>query len=167
MKMSVIYYSATANTSRMGGIIAEGMNSVSGVEARPFSIDTTDEAFVKESKCIVMGCPTYAADMPAAFHTWLEQSAGKLALPGKLGGAFATAQYIHGGDEFVIRSILDHMMVMGMLTYSAGGSKGKPVIHLGPVAIATAGNTEELKPFDETFRIYGQRMAEKAIELFH
>ncbi|MCD7867473.1 MAG: flavodoxin domain-containing protein [Clostridiales bacterium] len=166
MKMSVIYYSATTNTSRMAGIIADGMNSVSGVEARAFSIDATDDDFIRESKCIVMGCPTYAADIPAAFHTWLERSADKLALPGKLGGAFATAQYIHGGDEFVIRTILDHMMVMGMLTYSAGGSKGKPVIHLGPVAIATAGDTEALRPFDETFRIYGQRMAEKAVELF-
>ncbi|MCD8083026.1 MAG: flavodoxin domain-containing protein [Clostridiales bacterium] len=166
MKMSVIYYSATANTSRMAGVIAEGMNSVSGVEARAFAIDAVDEEFVRESKCVVMGCPTYAADTPAAFHVWLEQSAGKLALPGKLGGAFSTAQYIHGGDELVIRTILDHMMVMGMLIYSGGGSKGRPVIHLGPVAIASAGDAEALLPFDETFRIYGQRMADKAMELF-
>ncbi|MCC8061405.1 MAG: flavodoxin domain-containing protein [Clostridiales bacterium] len=166
MKMSVIYYSATGNTGRMAEVIADGMNLVSGAEARAFSIDAVDEDFVRESKCIVMGCPTYAADTPAAFHTWLEQRAGKLALPGKLGGAFSTAQYIHGGDEFVIRAILDHMMVMGMLTYSGGGSKGKPVIHLGPVAIATAGNTEALKPFEETFQLYGQRMADKAVELF-
>ena len=165
MKMSVIYHSVSNNTKRMADIIAEGMNSVEGVEAKTFSIDAVDEEFVKESKCVVMGCPTYAADTSAAFHAFLE-GCGKLGLAGKLGGAFATAQYTHGGAELTIRTILDHMMVMGMLTYSAGGSKGKPVIHLGPTAIATAGNVEALEPFDETFRLYGQRMADKAVEIF-
>ena len=43
-----------------------------------------------------------------------------------------------------------------MLTYSGGGSFGKPVIHLGPVALH--GHLEESK---ELFRLYGQRMATK------
>lgn len=166
MKMSVIYHSISHNTKRMAEIIAGGMNTVPGAEARAFSIDAVDEAFVRESRCVVMGCPTYVADMTAAFHTWMEREAGKLALAGKLGGAFATAQYTHGGAELTVRGILDHMMVMGMLTYSADGSKGKPVIHLGPTAIAAAGDAEALQAFDGTFRIYGQRMAEKAVELF-
>ena len=44
--------------------------------------------------------------------------------------------------------------------------KGRPVIHLGPVAIATAGNDEMLEPYKETFTIYGQRMAEQAVATF-
>lgn len=166
MKLSVIYHSASGNTARMAQVIAEGMKSVPGVEAKAFSIDEVDLDFAKESRGIVVGCPTYVADTTAAMHQWLEQSFGKLAPAGKLGGAFATAQYIHGGGDLAVRSILDHMMTMGMLTYSGGGSQGKPVIHLGPVAIATAGDFEELMGFDDVFRIYGQRMAEKAVELF-
>ena len=48
-----------------------------------------------------------------------------------------------------------------MLTYSGGGSFGKPVIHLGPVALH--GHLEESK---ELFRLYGQRMATKTVSLF-
>lgn len=166
MKLSVIYHSASGNTARMAQVIAEGMKSVSGVEAKTFSIDEVDLDFVKESRGIVVGCPTYMASTSATMHQWLEQNFGKLAPAGKLGGAFATAQYIHGGGDLAVRSLLDYMMTMGMLTYSGGGSKGSPVIHLGPVAIATAGDFEELMGFDDVFRVYGQRMAEKAVELF-
>lgn len=166
MKLSVIYYSASGNTARMAEIITEGMKLVPGVEAKAFSYDAVDSDYVKESKAVVIGCPTYMADMPADFHVWIEKGMGKLGMAGKLGGAFSTAQYVHGGDELAVRTMLDHMMVLGMLTYSGGGSKGAPVIHIGPTAIATAGNTEALMPFDDTFRIYGQRMAEKAAELF-
>lgn len=66
----------------------------------------------------------------------------------------------------VIQTIMAHMLVSGMMVYSSGGSKGRPVIHLGPVAIATANNDEMLEPYKETFTIYGQRMAEQAKEIF-
>ena len=166
MKLSVIYHSVSGNTARMAQVIAEGMKSVPGVEAQAFSIDAVDQDFAKESRCLVLGCPTYVADTSAQTHLWMEQELGKLAPAGKLGGAFATAQYIHGVGELAIRSLLDHMLTMGMLTYSGGGSLGRPVIHLGPVAIAQAGDTEALMEFDNTFRLYGQRMARKAMELF-
>ena len=166
MNLSVIYHSVSGNTAHMAEVIVEGMKLVPGVEAKAFSHDNVDAEFVKDSRAIVVGCPTYMADMPADMHVWLEKELGRLAPAGKLGGAFATAQYVHGGAELTIRSILDHMMVAGMLTYSGGGAKGKPVIHIGPTAIAAAGDTKALEPFEETFRIYGQRMAKKAAELF-
>lgn len=166
MKISVLYHSVSGNTKHMAEVIVDSMNTVAGVEAKAFSIDAVDEAFVKESRCVVMGCPTYIAGPSAAFYTYMEKEMGKLNLAGKLGGAFSTAQYAHGGGELVIRTILDHMMTMGMLTYSVGGSKGKPVIHMGPEAIATAGNTEMLAQYEDIFRFYGQHMAEKAAELF-
>ena len=86
---------------------------------------------------------------------------GWTAPAGKVGGAFATADYLHGGGDLGIQTILNHMMVLGMLTYSGGGSFGKPVIHLGPVALH--GHLEESK---ELFRLYGQRMATKTVSLF-
>ena len=84
-------------------------------------------------------------------------------LGGKLVGAYTTAQYVHGGGELGIREMLDHCMVMGALTYSGGGSCGKPVIHLGPVGID---NTLDINKFSENFVIYGTRMATKAMEIF-
>lgn len=157
MKMSVVYFSASGNTQKMAECIVAGANSVEGVEAKAFPIDAIDEAFGKESKCIILGCPTYAADTPADFHVWLEKGFRALEPAGKLGGAFSTAQFTHGGDELVIQTIMAHMLVSGMMVYASGGAKGRPVIHLGPVAIATAGNDEMLEPYKETFTIYGQR----------
>lgn len=161
MKMSVLYYSKTGNTKQMAEIIAQGMASTEGVEAKAFSIEEIDETWVKESKCIVLGTPVYMASICAAVKNWFETSAMKYGLPGKIGGAFATADYVHGGGELAIQSILDHMLVFGMLAYSGGGSFGKPVIHLGPVALK-----DRLEESKETFLLYGKRMAAKTLEIF-
>ena len=160
MKMSVIYHSRTGNTEKMAELVAQGMNSVAGAEARIFSIDNVDEEWIRDSRCIVVGSPTYHASISGELKMFLE-GFGKFSPAGKLGGAFATANFVHGGAELAMQTILDHMLVYGMLVYSGGGSKGRPVIHLGPQAVA--GKLEET---EENFRIYGARMAEKAMELF-
>ena len=161
MKMTVLYYSKSGNTEKMANMIAEGMNCVEGAEAKAFSIDAVDLDWAKESRCIVLGTPTYMADVAGVTKTYLESGLRQCEPAGKIGGAFATARYIYGGGEIGLQTILTHMMVSGMLTYSGGGALGMPVIHLGPVAIG-----DRLEESEETFRIYGQRMAQKAAELF-
>lgn len=163
MKMAVIYHSVTGNTKNMGEKIVKGMNSVEGAEAKSFSIEDVDYDFVKEAKCVVLGSPIYAAHITGQMMNFMLTEGGKLGLAGKLCGAYATAQYVHGGGELGIREMLDHMMVMGGLIYSGGASCGKPVIHLGPVGID---NTLDINQFAENFEIYGRRMASKAVELF-
>ncbi len=161
MKATILYHSVSGNTKAVAEIIAAGMNSVEGMEAKAFSIDAVDEDFAKESKCIIAGCPIYAASVTAAMQTFLQTEFRKCAPFGKIGGAFATANYVHGGGELGIRSILDAMMVMGMLAYSSGAAYGAPVIHLGPVALGA-----KLDETKENFEIYGKRMAEKTMEIF-
>jgi len=161
MKMSVLYQSRSGNTKQMAEVIVEGMQSIEGIEAKVFSIDSVDEGFVKESRCVIVGTPTYLASLSGAVKSWLDGPSMKLGLAGKIGGAFATCDYLHGGAEIGIQSILSHMMVLGMLVYSGGGSFGKPPIHLGPVAMK-----EKLNESTEVFRLYGQRMAIKTKEIF-
>ena len=166
MKLAVIYDSKTGNTRQAAEWIAEGMNSVSGTEARAFHISGVDADFVKEAKGVVIGCPTYAALMTPDMRTWL-MSAGKLGLAGKLGGAFATEQYTHGGGEIVIQSILTDEITMGMLCFSGGNSYGKPVIHMGPIGVN--GNVEPhngMVHYQGYFTVFGERFARKAAELF-
>lgn len=161
MKATVLYFSRSGKTERMAGVVAKGMAMVEDVEARTFSIADIDAAFVKESDCVILGTPVYFATFAGPVKTWFEESARALGLPGKLGGAFATADYVHGGGEVAIQGILSHMMVMGMPVYSGGGAFGKPVIHLGPVALG-----EGIERYDETFTLFGKRMAEQAAKLF-
>ncbi len=161
MKMAVLYYSKTGNTQKMAEVIAKGMETVQGVEAKTFALDSADVEFVKECRCVVLGSPIYLADMCGAVKTWLESGARTFGLAGKIGGAFATADYVHGGGEIGIQGILSHMLVHGMLTYSGGGACGKPVIHLGPVAL-----TKDIEQYFDAFTAYGQRMAQKTVEVF-
>ncbi|MCQ2391519.1 MAG: flavodoxin family protein [Kiritimatiellae bacterium] len=160
MDIAVIYDTKTDNTAKAAEWIAEGARSVSGADVRTFRIDNVDADWVKGCAAVIVGSPTYMAEMTAAMHLWLEREACRLGLAGKLGGAFATEQYVHGGGERVISSILTFMMVYGMMTYSGGGSKGAPVIHLGPVGMSPA-----MEDYRSLFETYGRRMAEQAAQL--
>ncbi len=167
MKLTVIYDSKTGNTKQAAEWIAEGMNKVLETEAKAFSINDIDEDFVKESSGIVVGSPSYCAMLTPALHSWLLDYAGKLGFAGKLGGAFATEQFTHGGGETVIQSILTIEMVNGMLCYSGGGASGMPVIHLGPVGVND--NVEKhngMNLYKDNFVIFGERFANKAKEIF-
>ncbi len=166
MKLAVFYDSVTGNTKQAAEWIAAGMRETAGVEARVFSIDDVDEAFVAEVKGAVIGCPSYMASMTPNMRAWLMKAA-KLGLAGKLGGAFATEQYTHGGGEMVIQSILTNELCFGMLCYSGGGAWGRPCIHMGPIAVN--GNIEAhnaMEHYRDTFRVFGRRFAQKAAELF-
>ena len=161
IKIAGIYHSVTGTTRRRAEEICKVVNSVDGVEGMAFPIENPDAEYVKESKCVILGTPVYYASMSGTVKMWFEKTRGQFGLPGKLAGAFATADYVHGGGEIAIQSILSHMMVSGMLAYSGGGAYGKPVIHLGPVGVK-----RDIESYAETFRIYGERMAMKTLELF-
>ena len=168
MKLAVVFDSKTGNTKQAAEWIAEGMRRVPDINARAFHISEVDADFVKEAKGVVIGCPTYAALMTPDMRAWLMTSMGKLDMDGKLGGAFATEQYTHGGAEMVIQSILTNEIAMGMLCFSGGRSFGKPVIHMGPVGVND--NVEPhngMEHYKDNFTVFGQRFASKAAELFH
>lgn len=160
MKAAIVFDSRTHTTEKAAAFIAEGMKSIGEIEVRCFNIDDADFEYIQQSQLVVFGSPTYMASVTAKMKSWLESNAGKLKLAGKLGGAYATEQYIHGGAENAIQEMLVFMMVMGMMTYSGGSACGKPVIHLGPV-----GMSQDIESFKELFVTYGQRMGEQLLKL--
>lgn len=141
----------------MAEYLIEGITSVDGAEAKAFPITAVDEEYVKASTALIVGTPTYNGTLTARMKSWLESGPSRLNVAGKLGGAYATAAFIHGGGDLAIQCVLTHLMVDGMMVYSSGQAKGMPVIHLGPVAISP-----DLDTFADLFRIYGKRMAEQA-----
>ncbi len=161
IKVAVLYHSVTGTTKRMAEAIVNGINSIDGVEGKAFSISEINAEYVKESRCVILGTPSYYASMTGEVKMWFEKSAGRLGLAGKIAGAFATADYIHGGGDIAMQSILAHFMVYGCMAYSGGGSDGAPVIHLGPVAIK-----KDADEYISLFTLYGKRMAAKTGELF-
>ncbi len=160
MKISVLYYSKTGRTRAMAEVVAEGARSVPGTEVRLFPVDAIDKEFLEASKAVFFGTPTYLASTCWQWKKWFDEPA-PCSLGGKLGAAFATANFAQGGADIALQTLLTHMMVKGMLVYSGGGACGHPYIHLGAVALQE--NFEASKPL---FRIFGERVAGKARELF-
>ena len=164
MKFAIVYYSKTGHTKEMGEIIAEGIRKQGG-EARLFSItEDMDAEYINACDGVIFGTPTYLASTCWQIKKWLEEDSRSLKLAGKLGGVYATAHYAQGGGDIAIMTIIGHLLVKGMLVYSGGASYGQPFIHLGPVALdAVEGHYEKSKAM---FEVFGERMAQKAKELF-
>ncbi|WP_274953288.1 flavodoxin family protein [Angelakisella massiliensis] len=161
MKISILYYSKTGKTAEMAREIAAGVEQEPGCQAGVFSLEEMDLDFVRESAAVMVGTPTWVASTTWHVKKFFDEDSKDCALAGKLGGAFATANYPQGGADIAIQTILEHMLVKGMVVYSSGASLGQPYIHLGPVALK-----DQFEESRELFRIYGRRMAQKARELF-
>lgn len=163
MKISILYCSETGNTETAANWVASGARSVPNTEVRMFNLavsSSPDKAFIQESDAIIFGTPVYVANMCWQLKKWFDTRLD-YRLGGKLGGAFATENSPCGGGEAAILTIINHMMVKGMLAYASGVEWGRPYIHLGPTLVR--GKLEERK--DMCF-LFGQRMAMKAHELF-
>lgn len=144
----------------MAEVIANGMKSVAGIEVGVFDLEQIDYDFLAESNAVVFGTPTYYANTCWQIKKWFDESRN-IKLGGKIGAVFATADFAQGGADTAILTIINHLMVKGMLVYSGGSAMGLPYIHLGAVALKE--NFEQSKPM---FEIFGQRIADKTVELF-
>ena len=166
MKISVIYFSSTGRTAGMAEEIKKGIAAAdASIEVGLFAIpDVTKEneeavAFINDSAAVIVGTPDYYAAEANQVKNWLDACPVNLA--GKLCGAYATANFLQGGADVAIQSVLTQILVKGALVYSSGVSCGLPFIHLGPICLK--GQEEEAA---ELFQTYGNRFAAKAAELF-
>ena len=130
-KVIISYFSKTGNTKKMAEYIKEGLDSLGDVEvylkkARDTTIDD-----LRSSDGIIIGSPTYFGVMSTEVKELLDKSIkcyGKLI--GKVGGAFSSSGMIGGGNETTIMSILQGLLIHGMIVQ--GVVKGN---HYGPVSI--------------------------------
>ncbi|MBN1936300.1 MAG: flavodoxin family protein [Anaerolineae bacterium] len=159
MKIAVVYHSESGNTAQVAQIVAEGARIDSSVEVRVMSIAESDQSFVKEAQAVIIGTPTYAGTFSWQMKQWLDTGCVRLA--DKLGAVFATENYVGGGADFAELALIGHLLVKGMIVYSAGASRGQPFTHYGAVTIRVGNEAQQ-----ERARIFGRRVAEKAVELF-
>jgi len=147
-KVLVLYYSSYGHIEAMAGAVAEGAESVDGVEvtikrvpelvpeeaARKAGIRLDQAppiaalAELAEYDAIIFGTPTRFGNMAAQMRNFLDQTGGLWmngALIGKVGSVFASTGTQHGGQETTITSfhttLLHHGMVIVGLPYSAAG----------------------------------------------
>lgn len=166
MKISVVYFTSSGRTGAMAEEIKKGILAADEtIEVGLFSIgELTKEnaenvAFVNESAAVIVGTPDYYAAEANQVKTWLDTCPCNLA--NKLCGAYATANFLQGGADIAIQSLLTQILVKGAVVYSSGTAQGLPFIHLGPICLK--GQEEEAAAL---FQTYGTRFANKAKELF-
>jgi len=131
-KILVTYFSQTGNTKAMAEYIAQGaMAAGADVTLRDISQIEVDHLLQYDG--IVIGSPTYYGVMAAPIKELIDRSVkfhGELT--GKVGGAFASAANIGGGNETTILSILQAMLIHGMVIQGAASGD-----HYGPVSISS------------------------------
>lgn len=160
MKISILYDSKSGHTKRIGETIKLGAERVSEIEVKCMNINNIDINFFNESKAVIFGTPTYLANTTSDIKNWLDNS-HNINLEGKIGAMYATADYIWGGADTAILTLMNHLIVKGMLLYSGGSAHGKPFIHLGYVSVNGVNDEDK-----ETPMIFGERIAKKVKELF-
>jgi NAD(P)H dehydrogenase (quinone) len=155
-KILVIYYSQSGNTKTMADYVADGAKSAGGVVTMK-DVEHVQAGELPGYDGIIMGSPTYYGAPSAQIKELIDQSVqfhGQL--QGKIGGAFASAANIGGGNETTILNILQAMLIHGMIV--EGNSMGD---HYGPVSIDAPDGRVKTQ-----CQSLGRRVAELSIKLF-
>jgi NAD(P)H dehydrogenase (quinone) len=126
----LIYYSRSGNTKQMAEMIAKAMTE-NGVETEIKGVDKVKVDDLLKFDAIVVGSPTYYGSMASQIKQLIDESVVKHGqLDGKVGAAFTSSANIGGGNETTVLSILQAMLISGMVIQ--GDPQGD---HYGPVSI--------------------------------
>ncbi|MFA6281644.1 MAG: flavodoxin family protein [Candidatus Omnitrophota bacterium] len=150
MKVVVIYYSRTGVTKKMAEIISEEIKN-NGIDTKIFSVDKITPKELLGYDGIVIGSPTYYGTLAAEIKKFIDETIafhGKL--DGKIGMAFSSSANVAGGNETAIISIMQAMLIHGMIVQ--GDFKGD---HYGSVAVGKVD-----KRCEENCRRQAQRFIE-------
>jgi NAD(P)H dehydrogenase (quinone) len=155
MQVLVMYYSKSGNTEKLAQEIAKGVNEVDGVDCLVKSTsEVTKDDFI-ESDGIIAGSPVYFGVMAAEMKDIFDKFVGiRKKMGDKIGAAFATSGDQSGGKETTIFSIIQTMMIYGMIIV------GDPLDATGHYGVSCVGKPDE-KTINNA-RKMGKRVAELA-----
>ena len=145
MQVLVMYHSKTGNTKKLAEAVAKGVEEVDGVKCllKPVS-EVTKEDFVA-SDGIIAGSPVYfgtmAAELKSVFDRFIDV---RKQMADKVGAAFATANQPSGGKETTIMSILQALLIYGMIIV------GDPLDATGHYGVACVRAPDEKAAADAT-----------------
>jgi len=154
MNVLVLYYSKGGNTRKLADAIAEGAGSVDGVEAvLRHTREVTKEDFVAADGLIV-GSPVYFGTMAAQLKIVLDEFVGvRKKMENKVGAVFSTAGDASGGKETTMMSIIQALLIYGMIIV------GDPMTATGHYGTACVGAP------DATAQENGQRLGRRVAKL--
>jgi NAD(P)H dehydrogenase (quinone) len=153
MQVLILYYSKGGNTKKMAESIAEGVQSVPGVQPLLKSTqEVTKDDFVN-SAGLVAGSPCYFGVMAWDLKRVFDDFVGvRKKMENKIGAVFATSGDPSGGKETTMMSIFQCLLIYGMIVV------GDPMDATGHYGVACVGAPDEKAK--ENGRKLGRRVAE-------
>ncbi|MFZ2198537.1 MAG: flavodoxin family protein [Thermodesulfovibrionales bacterium] len=137
MQVLVLYYSKGGNTKRLAEEVAKGVESTGLKALLKNTAEVTKDDFL-ESAGIIAGSPVYfgvmAWELKKVFDDFVST---RKKMEDKVGAAFATGGHPTGGKETTIMSILQCMLIYGMIIV------GDPMSASGHYGVACLGRPEE------------------------
>jgi len=151
----VVYYSRSGNTEKLAKAVAEGVREGGGNPTLK-KVDEVDINKLPEFDGIIAGSPVYFGTMASELKKFFDDSVVvRKKMTNKVGAAFATSAHRTGGKETTIISILQAMLIAGMVVLGDPLETGG---HYGAAGSDEAGLKEG--------RALGKRVAELA-DLIH
>jgi NAD(P)H dehydrogenase (quinone) len=134
MQVLVLYYSRTGNTHKLAQAVSEGVESVEGVRCLLRSTEEVKREDFVESDGMIAGSPVYfgvmAAELKKVFDDFVTV---RRKTENKVGAAFATGGDASGGKETTMMSIIQAMLIYGMIIV------GDPMSATGHYGVACLG----------------------------
>jgi NAD(P)H dehydrogenase (quinone) len=158
MNILVLYFSKGGNTRKLAEGIARGVEEVGGVKALLRKTDEVRKDDFLDAAGIIAGSPVYfgvmAAELKKIFEDFISV---RKKMEGKVGAAFATSADATGGKETTMMSIIQAMLIYGMVIV------GDPMSATGHYGVACAGAPDQQT--QENGAKLGRRVAEIAKKL--
>jgi NAD(P)H dehydrogenase (quinone) len=158
-KVLVLYDSASGNTEKMAGLVAEGARSIPGMEIHLRKIDDATPEDVCWCDGLALGSPTNMGllswkmkrfwDEPMAPH-WMK-------VDGKIACVFSSSGGWGGGTELACQSLLTVLMNFGFLVFGVTDYASKlTTAHYGAITAREPRDSDA----QAACRLLGQRLAE-------
>lgn len=116
MQVLVMYHSRSGNTKKLAEEIAKGVQEIKEITCvlKPVT-EITKEDFIS-SDGIIAGSPVYFGTMSAELKAVFDKFVSvRKQMENKIGAAFATSADASGGKETTIISIIQAMLINGMI----------------------------------------------------
>ena len=158
MQILILYFSKGGNTRKLAEKIAQGVEEAAGVNALLKNTDeVTREDFVN-SVGIIAGSPVYFGVMAAELKKVFDEFVGvRRKMEGKVGAAFATSGDAAGGKETTMMSIIQALLIYGMVIV------GDPMSATGHYGVACVGAPDR-RAGENAIKL-GRRVAELSKKL--
>jgi NAD(P)H dehydrogenase (quinone) len=153
MQVLVMYHSRTGNTKKLAEAVAGGVRGVEGVSCVLKTASEVKREDFLDSAGIIAGSPVYfgtmAAELKAVFDRYV---AIRDRMEDKVGAAFATSGSRSGGKETTLISIIQALLINGMIVV------GDPLEATGHYGVSSVGAPD--KEAKEDAAKLGKRVAE-------